>query len=118
MSTITAATLSLETVRPAVKFVIGQDQTPETSAAPATSTGRWKRDSIYAAAEDETWDDADWEDDQIAWEDEEAWLAEDEGAPYYSLQQTMQQQSMMTSWRTESEPTQTESRLLSSGCDG
>ena len=83
MSTITAATLSLETVRRAVNFVIGQDQTPETLAAPAPSAGRWKRDSIYAAAEDEPWDDADWEDDQIAWEDEEAWLAEDEGAPYY-----------------------------------
>lgn len=40
MSTITTSTLSLDAVRKAVNFVIGQDQTPDGSTAVTTASTR------------------------------------------------------------------------------
>ena len=80
MSTLSVEKISLETVRKALNFVIGQDNT---SIGETSSPGRWhKKESIYY--EDEwpqspDWDDIDYEDEI----DEAFYQWDDADAAYY-----------------------------------
>ena len=105
MSTITTATLSLDTVRKAVNFVIGQDQTPDGGGGSWRKNDYRSKDSIYAMTEesydpsdvfleeDDSWevgpDDSVsqviWEDDAVCFEQDEAeavFVAEDAASEY------------------------------------
>ena len=86
MSTITTSTLSLDSVRKAVKFVIGQDQTPEGPAGRDTRFNKLKDTSIYNLADD-SWS-YEPEPDDAYYEDEESW----EIGPEDSLSQIMWQE--------------------------
>ena len=71
MSTITTSTLSLDSVRKAVNFVIGQDQTPEGASGSRDHRFNKMKDSIYTVSED-AWS-YDPEPDDAYYEDEESW---------------------------------------------
>ena len=71
MSTITTSTLSLDSVRKAVNFVIGQDQTPDGAAGGRDHRFSKMKDSIYTVNED-FWN-YEPEPDDAYFEDEESW---------------------------------------------
>ena len=71
MSTITTSTLSLDSVRKAVNFVVGQDQTPEGASGSRDHRFNKMKDSIYTVSED-AWS-YDPEPGDAYYEDEESW---------------------------------------------
>ena len=84
MSTLSVEKISLETVRKALNFVIGQDSTPIGDISPS---GKWqkKNESIYYEDEwpqSQDWDEIDFEDEAAEtyyqWDDADAAYYEDE----------------------------------------
>ena len=76
MSALGTGTLSLETVRKAMNFVIGQDSIPE--EATTSRAHRWTKsykDSIYYEDDFEEYDDLEYDDNECYWADPE----EDDG---------------------------------------
>ena len=94
MSTITTSTLSLDSVRKAVNFVIGQDQTPEGSAGRDTRFNKLKDTYIYNLADD-SWS-YEPEPDDAYYEDAESW----EIGPEDSMSQIL--------WHDEPAPPETD----------
>ena len=70
MSTIQTTTLSLDTVRKAVNFVIGQDQTPDGGHGRDHKFNKNKDNSIYTVTEDAFFEP---EPDEAYYEEEESW---------------------------------------------